>query len=427
MHALLFFFASFSSFAAKPLHLERWKTSQGTPVVFYQAMDVPMLDISIAFRAGSAYDNANDGLSALTAHLLNQGNAGLNANAIADQFANIGAQYTQENNRDSIVVSLRTLSEPVARQQALETFIRIIAHPDFPEKAFFQEKNQQLLRIKQTQESPDSVADETFFRTLFQNHPYAHPINGDIEHVNKLSILDVKHFYQRYFVAQNAIIVIVGAIDKQTAEQYTNQLAQALKSGSRASSIVKANNLSEEINIEVSMPSSQSVLRLGQLGVNYHDAQYFPLLVGNYILGGGNLVSRLATELREKEGLTYGVYSQFTPLMGYGPFVISLSTKDPRKAEKIMRKTLLQFLKTGPTEQELIAAKQYIVGSFPLSVASNQSMARILLNMAFYDLPDNYLDTYLERIQAVSVEDIRHAFQQHIHPKQLLDVEVGHT
>lgn len=428
LHFILstFFFIATAS-ADNHIHIERWKTTEGASVIFYQAMDVPILDVGIAFYAGSAYDGQQFGLSALTAEIIDQGSAGISANTIAEKFADVGAQFATESNRDNIILTVRTLSEKEARAQAVDTLTKIISHPDFPETAFVRKKNQQLLHIKQTQDSGDAIADQTFYNALYQNHPYAHPVDGTIERVNAIKLTDVQQFYKQFFVTQNAAIVIVGAIDKNTAVQLANHLVEQLPKGQKAYPIPHAQALKEEINIEVPFASTQAILRLGQLGISHHDADYFPLLVGNYILGGGSLVSQLATELREKRGLTYGVYSQFVPLLGEGPFVIQLSTKKAQAvtAENLTRDILINFIKKGPTPSELTAAKQYLMGSFPLSIASNQNMTRILLSMALLELPDDYLDTYLEHIHAVSIEEIQLAFKRHINPAHLLNIQVG--
>lgn len=413
--------------AAKPFETMQWQTKSGARVVFYQAMEVPMLDISIAFAAGSAYDGESFGLSSLTTRLLNQGNGGVDANSIAEKLADTGAQFSAESNRDMIVLSLKTLTSKGPLQKASETFASIIDHPDFPIESFNREKNQQLMAIDQSQESPDSVANNTFFQILYKNHPYAHPIIGIKETVNPLNVDQVRRFYQQFFVSSNAVIVLVGAIDKPQAEQLANQITNDLPVGHPAPSVPNAEPLTEEMNIEVKFPSSQTVLRLGQLGINHHDSNYFPLLVGNYILGGGSLVSRLADELREKNGLTYGVYSQFAPMPGTGPFIISLSTENSQTSTAIgiTRETLVNFVKTGPDEQELIAAKQYLTGSYPLALASNKSIADMLLKIAFYHLPDDYLPTYISHVTEVTTLNIKQAFQQLVTPDKLLQVTVG--
>ena len=415
--------------ASPALPIEHWKTPEGTPVAFYPAMEVPMLDINIAFYAGSAYDGQQYGISALTSELLNQGSQGLDANTIADRLARVGAQYDTESSRDSMIIKLRTLSEPNALQEALGILTQILSHPVFPDAAFNREKNKQLLSIRQVEESPEAMANQTFFQALYQNHPYAHPLDGTLKTVEAITVNDVKQFYHQFVVAKNAVIVIVGAIDTPTAKKISNQLMAALPKGNKARDIPDAKLLSEEINIEVPFVTTQTMVRLGQLGIHHNDPDYFPLVVGNHILGGGNLISILATELREKRGLTYGVYSQFSHLTGLGPFMISFSTEQTqaRSAENLTRKLLEQFIQTGPSAAELKAAKKYLTGSFPLSIASNQNMAHILLSMLFYGLPDNYLETYVQSIQAVTAQQIQKAFKTHINPARLLSVTVGKT
>jgi len=416
-----------SAFAAKPLIIERWTTKQGTPVVFYQAMNIPMLDINLAFRAGTAYDGPRFGLSTLTTRLMNQGNDGLDATALANRLEDTGAQYGSENNRDMVLLRLRTLTDATLLKQAVDTFKLIAERPDFPEKAFEREKNQQRMAIRHALESPDDVANQMFFQTLYQNHPYAHPTNGDLNTLDAITVEDVRRFHHNLCVSQNAVLVLVGALDTAQAKQLAEQLTEHLPSGKMAPKIQKTKALPKAIDINIPFPSSQTVLRLGQLGITHHDARYFPLMVGNYTLGGGSLVSRLAEELREKRGLTYGVSSQFVPLPERGPFIIGLSTKttQAKTAETLTRETLTDFIQTGPNADELHAAKEYLIGSFPLSLATNQSMASILLKMAFYQLPDDYLDTYTDNIRAVDAEQIKTAFQQSIQPQRLLQVMVG--
>lgn len=412
---------------ASPYKIERWKTHNGVPVVYYPAMNVPMLDISIAFAAGSAYDGSRHGLSSLTEQLLNQGNAGLSATEIAESLADKGSQFSSETNRDMSVFSLRTLTEKEALNQSVKTFSQIINRPDFTNEAFEQEKNQLLMAIEQSQESPDEVAMIEFFLKLYKNHPYAHPVNGTKPTVQTLTQKEVSDFYQRYYVANNATLVLVGAVDLQTAHSIAETITQPLRAGSPAQPIPKAPSLVKEETISINFPSTQTMIRMGQIGIEHSNPDYFPLLVGNYILGGGTLLSRLGTEIREKHGLAYGITSQFVSMPGNGPFIISLSTKNNQatQALKLVKDTLEDYINKGPTQEELDAAKLYLTGSFPLSLTSNRDIASLLLRMTFYHLPDNYLETYLEQINKVSTESIQKAFALTVHPDKLLLVTVG--
>ncbi|PWY54681.1 insulinase family protein [Legionella qingyii] len=413
--------------AANTFKTEKWFTKNGVRVVFYSAMEVPMLDISLAFAAGSAYDENQFGLSALTSRVMNQGNAGQDANKIAESLADVGAQYGAEINRDMVIFSLRTLVDQKALPKAVNTFAQIINHPDFPEQAFAREKKQLLMAIEQRQESPEEVANLHFFQALYQQHPYAHPVNGTAETVNAINKNQVIEFNKRYYVAKNAILVLVGAINSETAHQLADQLTQELPEGHSAPPIPKATQLAKAETVNIPFPSSQTVIRLGQIGIDHHAPNYFPLIVGNYILGGGALVSRLAIEVREKRGLTYGIDSQFVPMSGKGPFLISLSTKNKqtKNALDIIQDVLRTYINKGPTDEEMNAAKQYLTGSFPLSLSGNRSIANILLRMTFYHLPEDFLDTYTDRINSVTSDQVRQAFQQQVNPDKLLLLTVG--
>lgn len=414
---------------ANSFKTEKWRTKNGVQVVFYKAMEVPMLDISIAFAAGSAYDGPNHGLSALTTHLMDQGNSGENATAIAEALANTGAQYNAETSRDMTVFSLRTLTRNDALEQSTKVFTQIVNHPDFPIEAFNNEKQQQLRAIEQVDESPDDVASVNFFQTLYQKHPYAHPVNGTIPTLSQISRNQVIDFYKQYYIANNAVLVLVGALDRTQAHQLAEQITHELRQGKSPDALPKATQLNNAEQIKIPFPSSQTVVRLGQIGIDHHNPNYFPLVVGNYILGGGALVSRLAIEVREKRGLTYGVDSQFVPMPGEGPFIISLSTKNDQatNALDITHHTLSRFISSGPSEEELDSAKKYLTGSFPLSLGSNRNIAGLILRMAFYHLPENYLDTYVDRINAVTHDEIKQAFKEQINPDKLLLVTVGQS
>lgn len=422
----LFFFNVTPLFAAS-FETHEWQTTNGAHVVFHYAPEVPMLDINIAFAAGSAYDGEKSGLSALTTSLLDQGNGGLGAGELANKFAEIGAQYGGANSQDMMLLSLRTLTQPAALKQATEMFALLINHPDFPKDAFLREKNLQLMAIKQSKESADTVAEETFYKTLYGNHPYAHPVNGSYESVEALKIEDIHHFYQQYIVGQNAVMVLVGAIDIASAHQLAELILHDLPKGQAAPAIPPAKLLNDGLNVDIQHTASQTALRLGQLGITHQSKDYFPLQVGNYILGGGSMESRLSHELREKRGLTYNVNSNFSSMPGTGPFMISLSTKhnQVKTALEVTRETLTSFVSTGPDEEELIAAKQYLTGSFPLSLASNRSIANMLLRLTFYHLPKDFLSTYIAHVNAVSTADIKRAFQHQINPTKLLQITVG--
>lgn len=404
-----------------------WETPQHVRVLYYKTSSVPMLTLHVAFKAGSAYDGEQHGLSALTASMLDQGNEKYSATQIADQLADTGALFSASASRDMTALSLNTLIEPRAYSKAIQVFKRILSHPDFPEVAFLQQKNQQLSAIRNEQESPDTVAVQLFFKTLYQQHPYAHPIYGTQDTLQKITRKDVVSFYQHYYIPENAVIVIVGAIDEAQAKQLSASLFDALPHGTPASTIPKATPYAGPMDIHQFFQATQTTLCLGQLGITHQDPHYFDLIVGNYILGGGSLTSELGLEVREKHGLTYDISSKFMPMPGIGPFLISLSTQSDQasNAHHLTDEITAKFIQHGPSPAELKEAKAYLMGSFPLTLASNADIAQMLLKIGFYNLPLDFLETYVERINAVTVQSIHDAFQKTLSMNRMLAISVG--
>ena len=158
-----------------------------------------------------------------------------------------------------------------------------------------------------------------------------------------------------------------------------------------------------------------------------NDPDFYPLYLGNFVLGGSGLVSRLSQEVREKRSLSYSVYSYFMPLREPGPFLLGLQTKNSQRAEAlaVVRRVLKEFVEKGPTPEELAAAKKNVTGGFPLRIDSNRKIAEYLTVIGFYNLPLTYIDDFIPRIEAVTAEQIRDAFRRRVHPERMLTVVVG--
>ena len=416
-------------YAERILPIEYWQTTQGAQVYFIpvHAKDLPMLDVNMVFAAGSGHDAKKAGLAHLTNHLVLQGSQGYSADQIAEQFEYLGARVGNSVDRDKAILSLRTLSDAKLLQPALKLFAHVVAHPTFSDQDFKRERNNTLTAIKVQSQTPATVADLSFFKQVYKGLPYAHPIIGTTTTVSQLSAADSQDFYRQYYVASNASIVLVGAVSTQQAKVIAQTLSAALPQGSKAPAIEKSVITPKMQLSHIPFPVPQSYIRMGHLGINYHDADYFPLYVGNYILGGGGLVSRLFHEVREQRGLSYGVRSYFYPLQGNGLFYIGLQTRNDQTAQaiKVVHNTLTQLMQQGPSEHELLEAKQNIINGYPLRFASNANMSACLVRLAFYNLPLDYYETYTQHITAVSKEQIKDALQRRVHPDDMVTVIVG--
>jgi zinc protease len=200
-----------------------------------------------------------------------------------------------------------------------------------------------------------------------------------------------------------------------------------LPAGAQPSSLTSVAYPSVAIEERIAHPASQAHILLGYPGMKRGDSDFFPLYVGNYILGGGGFVSRLTEEVREKRGLVYSVYSYFMPTAELGQFQIGLQTKREQSDEalKLVRDTLNKFVAGGVTEAELKAAKQNLVGGFPMRIDSNAKILDYLAMIGFYKLPLNYLDTFNDQVSKVTAAQIKEAFNSRIKTEKMVTVIVA--
>ncbi|QDC96638.1 insulinase family protein [Candidatus Methylopumilus universalis] len=425
---IIFLFVWFmqNSFAA--LKIDTWNTQAGTKVFFVENHDLPILDININFFAGSAQDHAGkEGLANLTRHLMNLGAGGINEEKLANQFSDIGAVIKGDVDLDRAYFKLRTLSSSSQKDKALTLFKNVIHSPDFPVPVIDREKNRFIASIKQAMTQPEAIANLAFMKSIYGEHPYAHDEAGSIETLQKLNQEDFKQFYKNYYLSSEASIVIVGDLNIDEAKKITESISQGLPQGNtkhKISPVTASNYVGVK---KIQHPAKQAHILMGMPALKRGDKDYFPLYVGNYILGGGGFVSRLTEEVREKKGLVYSVYSYFMPLYAEGPLEIGLQTKKEQADEAltIVNSTIKKFIDDGPTEKELIAAKQNLVGGFPLRLDSNAKIVDYLSMIAFYNLPISYIDTYIQEINKVTTSQIKTAFKNKIDPNKLTTIIVG--
>lgn len=411
------------------LDIQHWETANGARVYFVPAPELPMVDVQIVFDAGSARDDGKPGLARFTNLLLDQGAADLDADAIAERLEDLGAQLSAEAHRDMAVIELRSLSDARYLDSALDTLASIVRTPDFPPAALERERGRLLTALQAEEQSPSDIANKAFFSALYGDHPYASHPPGNSDSLRALTRADLQDFHQRFYVARNAVLAIVGALDRAQAETVAERLLGALPEGAPAPALPAVPALGEAKRIHIEYPSSQTHVLVGQTGLQRLDEDYFPLYVGNHILGGSGLVSRVSNEIREKRGLAYSAYSYFTPMRVAGPFTLGLQTRNDQAAGAIavLSDTLTAFIGDGPGEAELSAAKKNITGGFPLRIASNRSIAGNLAVIGFYDLPLDYLDRFNEQVENVGKEQIRSAFQRRIDPARMVTVTVGQS
>ncbi len=427
MRGLLTLMLALPLAAQAALAIQHWQTPQGARVYFVESRELPMLDIAVDFPAGSARDPAGQsGLARLTHGLLDQGAGGLSDTAIAHRLADVGAVLSGNFDRDRAGVKLRTLSSARERETALDILARVLQRPDFPPAVIAREQRRLVASIREAEADPGSVVDKAFFRALYGAHPYARDPDGEPAEIARLTRRDLVRFHRAHYSAPNAVIAIMGDVSRADAEAIAERLAAGLSAAAPLPPLpLPVAPAASEVRLP--HPSTQSHVRVGALGIARNDPDFFPLFVGNYVLGGGGFDSQLLKEVRDKRGLAYSAYSYFAPMGVAGPFQLGLQTKGEQTdaALEVVRTTLADFIAKGPSEAELAQAKANLAGGFPLRIDSNRKILDHLSVIGFYRLPLDYLDTWIDRVNAVDVAAVRDAFSRRLDPGRLVTVVVG--
>ncbi len=421
----------FSINAWAAVQIEQWQMQNGAKVMYVHAPQLPMLDIQVSFDAGSARDGKQWGLASMMTTLLGLQTKTHSEEMLSDQINALGAQIGGSINRDMASYTLRTLTRESILKPALDLFHDTIVESTFDESIFERERNRVLVGLKQQQLMPSSMASNAFWAMLYGDHPYAHPVAGNVESVKALKLEGIQTFYNQYIVSNNALISIVGNVDKHQAQQIAENLLKGLPTGSKPVAIAAPNSSSKSVaetesNQVIEFDSSQTYFKQGQIGVKRGDPDYYALFLGNHLLGGSGFGSLLMEEVREKRGLVYGISSGFAPMRQPGPWLVSLSTKNKSamEAKKVVNKTIEAFMK-GFDETHLQAIKDNLVGGFPLRIDSNGKIIGYITMIGFYDLPLNYLEVFPKTISELSKQDVLGAWQRHMDLKSMKSIMVG--
>jgi zinc protease len=406
--------------------IQYWQSESGAKVLFVEDHNIPMLDVSVNFAAGSSFDAVDKaGVASLTRRMLALGVSGMSEDDIASGMADVGAVLGGDFSQDMAGISVRTLSRTEVRDQALDIMARVLQTPVFPEDVLAREKTRTIAALKDAETKPESIANRAFRKAIYGNHPYG--MMSEVETVKKITVKDIQDFYRTHYNSGKAVVAIMGDVSRRLAEKIAENLTAKLPVSDAIHALPEVAMQIAPSEQRIEHPATQSHILMGAPGMSRTDADYMVLYVGNYILGGGGFVSRLMEEVREKRGLAYSVYSYFMPLKQPGLFQIGLQTKKDQANEALLlvRKTLSKFIEQGPTEKELQAAKDNIMGGFPLRINSNRKIIGYLGVIGFYDLPLTYLDDFTDRVEKVSVEQVQDAFLRRINPQAMATVIVG--
>ena len=406
----------------------RHTLSNGLQVLVLEKHQVPLVQVNVVVKAGSAMDpDDRPGLASLTAAMLDEGAGTRNALELADAIDFLGADISVSAEQHRITAALHA---PVARlDSALALLADVTLRPNFPSEELERVRRERLTALGQQHDEPRAVAQVLFMHTVFGDaHPYGRRTFGTEASLRALNVDDLKRFHQTYFRPNNAAIVVVGDVTpgvllpklEAAFGKWAAGNAPPAPHWSEASQVAR-----REVWLADKPGAAQTEVIIGRVGVPRSTADYYALTVLNTALGG-SFTSRLNQNLREEKQYTYGAFSNFQYDRLAGPFVARASVQTA-----VTDKALVEFMKeltrirSGLTPEELTRAKNFVALRFPERFQSIGTISRQLGDLVIYDLPLDYYNSYVQRILSVTAADVRRVANQYIDPNRMVIVLVG--
>ena len=432
--AIIFVFGLLQS-AQAILPIEKLDSVKGAKAYLVQTQALPMLDIEISIDAGDRFDpTGKSGLASMTAELMNYGarssKGALSEAQIADEIADLGANFGISVGGERAVIRIRSLSRKDLRDRAVQLASAMLSAPTYDAKILEREKQRAITGLLEAETKPESVLERRFRKSVYGNYPLSE--SPSVKSVGSVSVSDLARFHQQFYRGDRIIVSIVGDVSPAEANEIVEVL---LKNVPQSGVAIPALPQFERSPIEplasrqiyIPFDSQQAHIAMGMTAITRSNPDYFPLIVGNYILGGGGFVSRLMSEVREKRGLAYSVFSYFAPGKDTGIFQAGLQTKGDQAtlALEVMNSTIANFIVNGATPSELQAAKANLVNGFPLRIDNNRKLLDNVSSIAWNDLPLDTLETWTTKVDAVTLEQVSAAFQKYLAMDRMKIVVLG--
>jgi zinc protease len=420
------------------LPIQHWQQASGAKVFLVESHSIPMVDVQIDLDAGSRRDPAAQaGLAAVAAGQLASGirahtgrgpyAQALDENQLGEAWADLGASFGAGVSGDRLSFSLRSLSDPAVLDPAAHLAARQMAHPAYPEAVWQRDREKMVAAIRESLTRPGTVAQIRFAQAVYGDHPYG--LRSTPETLQRIGVGDLQRWHAQALRPCRAVVSVVGDVDRARADALVQRLLALWPQGAceRLPSVSEVAALKQAQDIRVPFDSAQAHVLMGQPGYKRSDPDFFALLVGNHILGGGGFTSRLTAQVREQRGLSYSVYSAFSPALHAGAFSVGLQTR-PDQAEQalaVAQQVVQDFVAQGPSETELQAAKANLAGGFALRIDSNRKLLENVASIAWNRLPLDHLDQWTAQVERVGVDDVRRAFERVLQPGRMVTVVVG--
>jgi zinc protease len=400
--------------------------SNGLLVVIVEDRRLPLVSYRLSFRTGDAYDPPElPGLTDMMTGLLTEGTQSLSSREIAEEIARMGATLTAGANSDYSTVAASSLSR--FGDNVLELISDVTLHPSFPENEVELARQNTKESLRQQRAQPSFLATEMVSRSMFGEHPYS-VIAPTPESLDAMTRERLIQFHRSQFLPNNGVFIVVGDVRADSLLNKIEQLFGDWEPGARAVDNFPAPPLhtSRAAKIVDRPGSAQSNIVIANLGLTRTDPDYFPMLLMHTVLGA-NASSRLFMNLREEKGYTYGAYSNLDARRSAGTFRVTAEVRTPVTGDSLKEFfNELERIRSQPVSQkEINDAKSFLTGVFPIRLETQEGVIDQLVQIRMFGLPENYLETYRDRVQAVTVEQIQRVAQKYVQPDQAVIVIVG--
>ncbi len=415
-----------SVFPAQAMQIQKVTSKKGVEAWLVEDHSRPILSLQFAFRGGSSQDPADKvGTATFVSGMLDEGAGPLNSEAFQQRLEDLATKINFSASLDHMSGSLQTLSQN--RDESVKLLKLAITEPRFEPQDVERIREQIVANIRMDEKDPDKVVGHEWNKLAFGGHPYARPSNGTLESVAALAPDDLRAYVKKNFARDNLKVAVVGDIDAAALSALLDDVFGGLPEKSQVTAVAEVVWQAGARQKVFSMPNPQSVVHFGFEGLKRKDPDFVTAFVLNYVVGGGGFASKLMQEVREKRGLAYGTYTYLSPLAHAGIFAGGVATENKSVGQSldVIKATLEQVTKDGLTEQELRAAKDYLIGSYALRFDTSVKIAGQLLAIQLDDLGIGYIDRRNSEIEAVTVADVKRVATRLLGPKNLIVMVVG--
>lgn len=406
--------------------VQRIVSPGGIEIWYVKEPNIPVISVTLGFRGGSANDPENkSGLGNFALELLDQGAGQLSGLEFRQALADRGISFSKDLSHDLISISLQTLTKH--RKKAFSLLGIALKDAHFREDAVKRIRSQILNVLAEKERNPRTIAGQSWIGDALKNHPYARTIDGTKKSIESISSSDLKKWADTHFVLDNLIVGVAGNISANEISELIDNALIGLKNSSSVSKINDFDFPDVGRTQIIQMPLTQSIVVFGLSGLKRNDPDFYAAYIMNHILGGGSFSSRFYQEIREKRGLAYSVYSYLLTRRHGGLLLGSVSTRNDAVVQvlSIIRSEIVKMVNRGVSEGELLAAKKYLTGAFPLRFDSGYKISEILVQMQLESLGIDFLGKRNNLIEAVTQKDVQRVAKRLLKSEQFRVVVVG--